>query len=379
MSRKVLVSGCFDLLHSGHVAFFQQAARHGELHVALGSDQTVYELKGRPPVTNELERLFMVESLGPVTRAFISTGSGYLDFEPEMRQFKPDVFVVNEEGNTLEKQKLCAELGCEYVVLAREPEDGMTARSTTALRKVHEMPYRIDLCGGWLDQPSVSMHHPGPVVTMSLEPTLEFNERSGMASSTRRAALDLWGPRLPAGDPEKLARILFAYDNPPGTEHVSGSQDAIGIVFPGLAKSNYDGEYWPTRIDRNLDEQALQFVEQSLSFIPLGPRKADYDVLADTRIDRDGAARLADAAERCWQAIADRDRPAFGAAVRDGFDAQVAMYPNMCNQTVLELIDTYRNQSLGWKLSGAGGGGYLVLVADEPIPRAVRIKARRPS
>ncbi len=47
-SRKtVMVSGCFDLLHSGNIAFFKEAARFGDLYVALGSDQTVYELKGR--------------------------------------------------------------------------------------------------------------------------------------------------------------------------------------------------------------------------------------------------------------------------------------------------------------------------------------------
>jgi hypothetical protein len=97
------------------------------------------------------------------------------------------------------------------------------------------MPYRIDLAGGWLDQPFVSRHYPGSVITLCIEPTVEFNDRSGMATSTRYTALDIWGPRLPPGDSEKLARILFACNNPPGTEYVSGAQDAIGIVFPGLA------------------------------------------------------------------------------------------------------------------------------------------------
>ena len=96
--------------------------------------------------------------------------------------------------------------------------------------------------------------YPGPVLTISLEPTIEFNERSGMATSTRRKAIDLWGPRLPAGDPEKLAKILFCYDNPPGTREISGSQDTIGIVFPGLNNAYYTGEYWPAQIDSVQDE-----------------------------------------------------------------------------------------------------------------------------
>ncbi len=377
MAKKVLVSGCFDLLHSGHIAFFREAARLGDLHVALGSDQTIYELKGRAPVTSERERLFMVRSISTVKDAFVSRGSGMLDFETEMRELRPDYLVVNEEGNTPEKDRLCRELGAALVVLRREPEAGLAARSTTALRKVEEMPYRIDLCGGWLDQPFVSRYHPGAVVTLSLEPTIEFNERSGMASSTRRAAIELWGPRLPAGDPEKLAKMLFAWDNPPGTEEISGSQDAIGIVYAGLARSRYRGGYWPESIERSLDEGMLRFVEGSLSFVPLGPRKAGFRVLDDTRIDREGAARLADAADRCWEAIRARELRGFGRAIRDGFEAQVAMFPHMLNDTIQELIAKHGSEAAGWKVSGAGGGGYLVVVSERPVDRAVRVKARR--
>jgi hypothetical protein len=115
----------------------------------------------------------------------------------------PDVFVVNEDGNTPQKRALCAELGIEYAVLRRTPHADLTPRSTTALRDVVTMPYRIDIAGGWLDQPFVSKLHQGPVITVSIEPTINFNERSGMATSTRNVAMDLWGPRLPTDDPAK--------------------------------------------------------------------------------------------------------------------------------------------------------------------------------
>ena len=245
MAKKVFVSGCFDLLHSGHVEFFSEAAKYGDLYVALGSDKTVFELKGRLPVNSEQERLFMVKSVSSVKHAFISSGSGILDFGTELREIMPDYFVVNADGHIVEKRDLCHELRIEYIILERKPHPGFDPRSTTELRKRDYMPYRIDLAGGWLDQPFVSKHYPGPVVTISLEPTLEFNERSGMASSTRRHAQELWGPKIPPGDYEKLAKILFCYDNPPGTEVISGSQDAIGLVFPGLAYAYYEGNYWP--------------------------------------------------------------------------------------------------------------------------------------
>ncbi len=379
MPQKVMVTGCYDLLHSGHIAFFKEASAYGDLYVALGSDKTVFELKGRLPLNSEQERLFMVKSVGYVKDAFISQGSGVLDYVDELKALQPDIFVVNGDGHTPDKEQLCRDAGVEYVVLAREPYEGLERRSTTDLRSVIRVPFRIDLAGGWLDQPFVSRHHPGAVVTISIEPTVEFNERSGMASSTRNAAIDLWGARLPIGNPEKLAKILFCYDNPPGTEEISGSQDSIGIVFPGLARACYDGGYWPSHIDTMYDEDALRFVEQALYLVALGPRHADFAVLSDTHIDRDRARALADAADDVWQAIPDRDLYAFGAGMRHSFEAQIAMFPKMVTPQVERLVEQHRDQALGWKLSGAGGGGYLVLVSETPIPNAVRIVARRMS
>lgn len=378
-NKKVFVSGCFDMLHSGHIEFFREASTYGDLYVALGSDKTVFELKGRLPVNNEQERLFMVQSISYVKESFISQGSGYLDFEAELQDIKPDYFVVNEDGHTPAKRALCAKLGTEYVVLQRKPSPGLEARSTTALRRQNYIPYRIDLAGGWLDQPFVSKYYPGPVITISLEPTLSFNERSGMASSTRRAAIDLWGTKIPPGKYEKLAKILFCYDNPPGTEEISGSQDSIGIVFPGLAKADYEGAYWPAKFTHVKDEETLRFVENALNLVTLGPRFKEFDVLADTRIDRDGAKALADAAEGCWQAILDHDIRRFGKYFRESFEAQVSMFPNMINDTVVSMIDHYKDRALGWKLSGAGGGGYLILISDKPIENSTRVIARRES
>lgn len=377
MGKKVFVSGCFDLLHSGHVAFLQEAASYGSLYVALGSDKTVYELKGRLPVNDEQERLYMVQSLACVKQAMISSGSGMLDFVDELKAVKPDILLVNEDGNLSIKQAICQQLGIEYLVLQRTPRDGLVARSTTALRKVVTMPFRIDIAGGWLDQPYVSKHHPGPVITISIEPTVEFNNRSGMASSTRHKALDLWGPRLPHGDPEKLANILFCYDNPPGTPHVSGSQDAIGIVFPGLNISHYNGGYWPERIESVNDGLTLQFIEQAIYMIPLGPRGPEYDVLSQTHIDRQGAKALAEATFSCWDAILRHDINDFGRFFRASFEGQIAMFPLMMNDTVAAMIERYRERAMGWKLSGAGGGGYLILISDQPIEHAIRINIRR--
>jgi len=375
--KRAFVSGCFDMLHSGHVEFLQRAAEYGELTVALGADRTVFELKGRPPVNNEEERRFMLANVACVKEAVISRGSGYLDFEPELRAMQPDVFVVNEDGNTPAKRQLCASLGIEYVVLQRDPHPGLAARSTTALRTVQQMPYRIDIAGGWLDQPFVSRHHPGAVITVSLEPTVEFNERSGMATSTRRTAIKLWGAKMPADRFDKVAWMLFCCDNPPGKTEISGAQDAIGLVFPGLARSDYAGEYWPHTIEHVLNEETLHFVEQHLFLLPLGPREEGFAVLENTHITPAGAKVLADATTACWAAILAHDVRSFGQAVRASFEAQIAMFPNMVTPGVRELIAAHREQAIGWKLSGAGGGGYVIFVAEQPLPDSMRVVVRR--
>jgi cytidyltransferase-like protein len=377
MPKKVFVSGFFDLLHSGHIAFIQEAAKFGDLYIAVGSDKTIYELKGRVPVIGEAERLYMIQNIAFVKEAFISQGSGILDFDAELRTIRPDIFVVNEDGNLLVKKELCESLGIQYIILKREPHSGLTPRSTTALRGFSQIPYRIDMAGGWLDQPYVSKFYPGPVITLSIEPTIEFNERSGMASSTRRKAVELWGTKLPVGPEEKSAKILFCYDNPPGTAEISGAQDAIGIVYPGLNISYFEKEYWPLRIESVYDEKIFSFIENALYMIPLGPRVSGFNVLADTNINVQGARALADAAENCWHAILDQDITRFGHYFRMSFEAQIAMFPNMVNESIIHQLDTYKHLAKGWKLSGAGGGGYLIFVSDTPIENAIRITIRR--
>jgi cytidyltransferase-like protein len=377
MPKKVFVSGCFDLLHSGHIEFLQEAASFGELYVALGSDRTVYELKGRAPVNSQEERLFIVSSVSCVKKAFISQGSGILDFENELRDIQPQVFIVNEDGNVPSKRELCERLGIQYLMLRRTPHPGLSPRSTTALRSMNLIPYRIDLAGGWLDQPFVSRFYPGSVITVSLEPTIDFNERSGMASSTRRKAIDLWGTRLPVGPEEKLAKILFCYDNPPGTKEVSGSQDSIGIVFPGVNNSLYEGEYWPSRIDPCNDDDVLDFLQNALYLVPLGPRHSGFNVLSNKNVTREGAKELSDVTDACWKALLAKNLVDFGKYFRMSFEAQIAMFPNMVSDSIMQLIHQYQQRALGWKLSGAGGGGYLIFICEHPIEDAITVTVRR--
>lgn len=377
MTKKVFVSGCYDMLHSGHIAFFEEAASYGDLYVGIGSDKTIFELKERKTVYPEEERLYMIKALRCVKDAWISSGSGLLDFEEEVKALKPDIFFVNSDGASPLKEQFCKEQGIQYIVSQRVPHGNLPTRSTTQLRQTCRIPFRLDLAGGWLDQPFVSKFYPGSVITINLEPDVQFNSRSGLSTSSRNAAIEMWGNQYPADNPEKLAKMIFRYENKPGTEYVSGSQDAIGIVFPGLNRIDYNNDYWPHNIETVLDDDVLDFIENHIRMLQLFPRKEQFDVLADTCINEENAKALSVAAADCWNAVLRKDLQAWGRATTDSFNAQIKMFPHMVDAEVLSTLNHYKDQALGWKLCGAGGGGYFVFISDKHIENTFGVRIRR--
>ena len=375
--KKVFVSGCFDMLHSGHIAFLQEASEYGDLYIGLGSDKTIRELKGRETINSEEERVYMLNALSCVHKATVNRGSGLIDFLGDMKILKPDIFIVNEDGHSPEKVELCKDLGIEYKVLKRIPHANLPARSTTTLRAIKPMPYRIDLAGTWIDQPYVSRYYPGAAITASIEPTIEFNERSGMATSTRKKAIELWNDHLPLEKPEKLAKTLFRYDNDPGTKEVSGSQDSIGITMPGINKFFYEkGKYWPSKFETISDLKTIKWLEDRLYMLTLWPRPDGYNVLSDTFINTGNVRKLTEAADITWEGLIERDFKKFSSGFLGSFHSQVRMFPKMMNPEIEKTIGQFSGKAAAWKLSGAGGGGYLILISEEAIPNAFKIRIR---
>jgi cytidyltransferase-like protein len=376
---KVFVSGCFDMLHSGHVAFFKEASAYGDLFVGIGSDDTINGLKGRETINSEQERLYMVKAVRHVTDAWINSGNGILDFVDDLKRLGPDKYVVNEDGHSPAKEDLCNELGIEYIVLSRIPEVGLPTRSTTQIKGVvgSLLPYRLDLAGTWIDQPLLSKMIPGWAITISLVPIIEYNERSGMSTSTRNAAKKIWPNQLPLEKPEKLAEILFRFENEPGNELISGAQDAIGICVPGLTRHYYNGKYWPEKIEKIYDENILTWLEEHIYLVTLWPRPDGTDLLSNTYITKENITALAGASDMCWKAILDMDLQAFGKAFLASFQAQTTLFPNMINEEIKTVISKFKDSVLAWKLSGAGGGGYLVLISEKPVKNAMKVKIRR--
>ncbi len=417
MAKKVFVSGCYDLLHSGHVEFFRQAAAYGDLYVGIGSDATVLHYKNHKTLYPEQERLFMVKAIRYVKDAFINAGDGVMDFVPTVEALKPDVFVVNADGSSEQKRKFCEERGIEYVVLQRTPAEGLKARSSTDLKaESSNIPTRLDLAGTWIDQPYVSYFAPGWALTISLLPTFEVRDRCGLSTSTRKMIQKIWPVKLPDMEPEMLAKLVFCFENDPERSDgiISGAQDAIGICVPGLARHYYNNRFWPEKIETCEDPAVLDWLENHLVMIPMEPRRPGCSVVEGKDITEPKVRALADAADRCWNAILAMDLQGFAAAYRDSFDAQVAMFPGMVRpvsttpvpvvrqahqpaSSVPEPVEGSKGQDipatiaqwaatpgvLAWKMPGAGGGGYLALVVDDAAafsqhhPESIRLKIRR--
>ena len=366
--KKVFVSGCYDLLHSGHVEFFRQASQYGDLYVGIGSDDTILHYKGHRTLYDENERLFMVKAIRYVKDAFINAGSGIMDFIPTVDALKPDILVVNEDGDRDEKRQFCKERGIEYIVLKRVPSEGLDAHSSTSLKdQICQIPTRLDIAGTWIDQPYVSEYAPGWAITISLEPTFEIRERCGLSTSTRNMIKKIWPVKLPNMDPEFLAKLMFCFENDPerGDGIISGAQDSIGICMPGLVRHYYDKRYWPLRFESCNDEEILQWLENHLVMIPMEPRKHGCSVVEGKDINETKVKALAKAADDCWNAIMHKDLNAFAEAYQASFNAQVAMFPAMIQGCVQSYIDAYKDKVLAYKMPGAGGGGYLACVVAD--------------
>jgi len=388
MTKKVFVSGCYDLLHSGHVEFFRQAAEYGDLYVGIGSDRTILHYKNHKTVYSEQERLFMVKSIRYVKDAYINSGDGILDFLPTLDIVRPDILVVNSDGGSESKRKVCEEKGIEYVVLERRPQPGLEARSSTELKKTPcQLPTRLDLAGTWIDQPYVSCYAPGWAITVSLEPSFEIRERCGMSTSTRNTIKRIWPYQLPNMDPETLARLVFCFENNPEREDgiISGAQDAIGICVPGLCRHFYDNHFWPDRIETCEDEKTLTWLEDHIVLIPMAPRMPGCNVMEGKDISEPKVWALAKASSDCWSAILEGDLEAFASAYRASFEAQISMFPAMIQGSVQSYIDKYSKTEdvLAWKMPGAGAGGYLACVVKNAEKfstkhrEAIRIHIRR--
>lgn len=375
-NKKVLVSGCYDLLHAGHIAFFKTAAQYGNLYVSLGQDENLFRLKGKKPYFSQEERVYMVAAVKYVTEAFVSSGMGILDFEEDMKRIKPDYFVVNTDGYTEGKKRICEENNVKLIVLERIPEEGLQARSSSQSKKDLNFPYRLCLAGGWMDQPWVSQVHEGSCVVAQIWPDYEFADRSGMATSSRKIANELWGGKFPEGDPVRNAQLLFGAENPPGSEYVSGSQDQLGILLPGANRLDYNGQFWPCHIESAMDAETCDWLSRVLHLIPLTPRPEDYNPLIEKYLMVENVQELGEAGDLCWEGIVEKDIKKLGEGMKQTFLTWRKMLPFTVPDWVFkEMKNNWLDQYPGAITSGSGGG-YVIVASETEIEGSLKIRVK---
>ena len=88
----VFTNGCFDILHSGHISYLNDARALGDiLFIGLNSDSSVKELKGPGrPINDESERKFILENLKSVSFVEIFSDQTPLEL---IKQVSPDFLV----------------------------------------------------------------------------------------------------------------------------------------------------------------------------------------------------------------------------------------------------------------------------------------------
>jgi hypothetical protein len=259
--------------------------------------------------------------------------------------------------------------------------------STAIAHVIGAIPYRVAFAGGWIDQPFVSRLDPSPpgsMVVVALEPTFRFMERAGMATGTRNIALKLWNGRLPDRDPGELVRELYEAENR-GRSEPSGSQDMIGLIYPGVNRLDYDyachGGIFPRHIQSCNDPAVADWLEAVIHLLPIAPRPEGYNPLGVKNLDPAWIRRLGATGRDCFDAVLARDARALGGSMNACMECWEAILPQTVRHPALTvdlkaILGYYQSRYCGAMYSGCGGG-YLLVVATEPVPGALKVRIRR--
>ena len=268
--------------------------------------------------------------------------------------------------------------------LGNEPDGG--SRSADIAFLTSAIPHRMALAGGWIDQPFLSRHNPDPpgsMVVVALEPAHWFMERCGMASSTRRIATALWNGVLPDRPRAELVRELYWAENE-GKAEPSGSQDMVGLLYPGVSRLDYDaaveGGRFPAHVESNCDPQIAHWVEEVFSLVPINQRPAGYSPLDIRNLDLNWIAQLGRTGKECFDSILDTDIRRLGAAMNHCMRCWEVILPHTLKHPVINIdlkaiLSWFQSRYPGAMYSGCGGG-YMIVVSEKPVPGSLRVRVR---
>lgn len=197
---KVFVSGCYDILHAGHLRFFEEARSHGDhLTVSFASSEVLWHHKQRKPSLPDDHKLALLAGLRMVDEVIISRGTKTgLDFEDDFLRIRPDILAVTADDQYADlKRELCARTGATYLVLDKSPPQFAPVSTSSILRWVRapsEVPLRVDFAGGWLDVPRFARQG-AFIVNCAISPLVSllewpYEKQSGLGGSGAWAILN---------------------------------------------------------------------------------------------------------------------------------------------------------------------------------------------
>lgn len=191
--KKVFISGCYDILHAGHLQFFEEAKQLGEyLVVSFASSEVLWIHKRRKPSIPDEHKFALLQGIRVIDEVVVGHGQEEgMDFRDEFMRVRPDFLVVTEDDHYAPlKRALCQEVGAEYVVLPKTPPKFGPVSTSSIVRWVQaptEAPLRVDFAGGWLDVPRFSRLG-AFVVNCAISPLVSLREwpyekQSGLGGS----------------------------------------------------------------------------------------------------------------------------------------------------------------------------------------------------
>jgi cytidyltransferase-like protein len=344
--KKVFVSGCYDILHAGHLQFFEEARALGDyLIVSFASADVLWHHKRRKPSIPDDHKRALLQALRMVDEVIVTQGHKEgLDFEEDFLRIRPDFLIVTEDDKYGDlKRELCNQVGAQYSVLPKTPPRFDPVSTSSIVRWVQaptEAPMRVDFAGGWLDVPRFSRPD-AYIVNCAISPLVSlrewpFEKQAGLGGSGAWALLN--------------GRDGFESEIGLGV----GWQDPAVIRETGLCVWR-SGERPTLDFKRNGDFLAGRMaiywtgLQHDTPGVVNLPR--DYDRIAESsRIAREGTLR------------ADLNKIAEGMTLYHSTQLDEGMDP----------LPTIQN-AIAHKYCGGGYGGYALYLFAEPAHRNAAI------
>lgn len=346
--KKVFVSGCYDILHAGHVQFFNEAKALGDhLTVCFASDEVLWLHKKRRSSLPQEHKLVLIQSLKMVDDVVIGQNHEIgLDFKDHFLRIRPDILAVTEDDKYSElKRELCAKTGVKYCILPKTPPRFppiSTTKIVKWIRAPQEAPLRVDFAGGWLDVPRFSRKG-GFIINCAISPLVslkkwDYEKRSGLGGSGAWALLN--------GEDGVTSELDLGV----------GWQDPAIIQETGLCvwKSGQRPELYFKRNGEMLNgRMAILYTDQPHDTPAVADTKRNYGL-----IYKAGRAAADAVLQENLEELAKAVRMSYKAQLEEGMDA--LKRPDKC---------------LACKYCGGGWGGYAVYLFPSRSNRDKFVKA----